>query len=670
MSLYDRLYYQLVLAWDGIDRIDGLAFPRFRGQEEWDQTVCVAVCAWTGLSPAEWSALRLPGPRIPWIELALRNRPQHDAAQRLPAEEPGAPRDQGEPGHGGKLTTAHEMDELPAPTDEEARRRVADALESWRRIIYAPPGEKPTLQEHVMLTNAIVAWRDRHAPNFDATPLDEVRRILLRRAGGESTPEEALRVAEETEDDAHYPNEFLVLVGKTSKGRKGLSWGRVYRMVKDADAEWAEARVQTGLSSGQGVIHAVRDPITGQEKVKERGKAPTYVEVVTDPGVTDKRLLIYEPEYARTLRLIDQQGSILSAVLRQAWESGDMRLLNKNSPEKATNAHISVIGHCTVDELRRYLTNTEIANGFGNRHLFVCTRRSKVLPEDAAIDPRLLAPIKADLTDAISFAKSAGTMSRDAGARQIWAEVYEELSEGKPGLAGSLLARGEAHAMRLALVYALLDQSREIRDVHLLAALALWEYVEASVRFIFGDSIGDPVADEILRALRNAPQGLTRTDIRDLFGRNRSAGVYLSGAWRWVYHSGRECSVSYDVLTLDMTHPLVRLSYSWTQTATGQNESADYPVGLATTRPRFGGLRWWFVCPLLVNGWPCNRRVGKLYLPPGSCYFGCRHCYQLTYTSCQQSRKCDGLVRFLARDTGLDLATAKRALNSIGRRWR
>jgi hypothetical protein len=62
-------------------------------------------------------------------------------------------------------------------------------------------------------------------------------------------------------------------------------------------------------------------------------------------------------------------------------------------------------------------------------------------------------------------------------------------------------------------------------------------------------------------------------------------------------------------------------------------------VGLTTTRPRFGGLRWWFVCPLVVNGRPCQRRVGKLYLPPRGRYYGCRHCYDLTYTSCQQHDK-------------------------------
>jgi hypothetical protein len=87
--------------------------------------------------------------------------------------------------------------ELPAPNDREARQQVIDALENWKRIIYAPPNEKPSLKDHVELTHRIVAWRDRYAPHFDVNSLDEVRRILRRRAPGEPTPEEELRTAGE-----------------------------------------------------------------------------------------------------------------------------------------------------------------------------------------------------------------------------------------------------------------------------------------------------------------------------------------------------------------------------------------------------------------------------------------------------------------------------------------
>jgi hypothetical protein len=60
--------------------------------------------------------------------------------------------------------------------------------------------------------------------------------------------------------------------------------------------------------------------------------------------------------------------------------------------------------------------------------------------------------------------------------------------------------------------------------VHLEAALALWRYCEASARYIFGDIIGDPNADTVLRALRAAGgDGLSRTELFNLFGRNLGA---------------------------------------------------------------------------------------------------------------------------------------------------
>lgn len=58
-----------------------------------------------------------------------------------------------------------------------------------------------------------------------------------------------------------------------------------------------------------------------------------------------------------------------------------------------------------------------------------------------------------------------------------------------------------------------------------------------------------------------------------------------------------------------------------------------YSIGLVATPCYFGGKRWWFICPLMKDGVVCGRRAGKLYL--GEKYLGCRHCYSLTYRSCQ-----------------------------------
>jgi hypothetical protein len=144
-------------------------------------------------------------------------------------------------------------------------------------------------------------------------------------------------------------------------------------------------------------------------------------------------------------------------------------------------------------------------------------------------------------------------------------------------------------------------------------------------------------------------------------------GVYQSGYWHWTYRSGGGFTVNYEVVTTDSAWCGVRLYYSWVWTATKAQESADYHVRLTTTRPRFGGVRWWFVCPLIVEGRPCGRRVGKLYLPPQARFFGCRHCHQLTYTSCQESHKYDTLCRVLAGNMGSDFDAVKQMMNRIGK---
>ena len=87
-------------------------------------------------------------------------------------------------------------------------------------------------------------------------------------------------------------------------------------------------------------------------------------------------------------------------------------------------------------------------------------------------------------------------------------------------MAGAVLSRAEAHVMRLAMLYALMDRSDIIKKEHLLAALSLWDYSEASVNYIFGNRTGDSEADRIYNALGNHAGGLTRTEIRDLFSRN------------------------------------------------------------------------------------------------------------------------------------------------------
>ena len=106
----------------------------------------------------------------------------------------------------------------------------------------------------------------------------------------------------------------------------------------------------------------------------------------------------------------------------------------------------------------------------------------------------------------------------------------------------------------------------------------------------------------------------------------------------------------------------MRLTYWYVPIDPDKKETIDYRVRLATTKPRFGGVRWWFLCPLLVYGMPCGRRVGKLYMPPGGRYFGCRHCHKLNYASSQDSHMERRHIRKLARDMGVDVGSTRHDL--------
>lgn len=325
------------------------------------------------------------------------------------------------------------------------------------------------------------------------------------------------------EASKHFLNLFTVMVGQSAKARKGTSLDHVRRLFSDLDEDWTKDRVQSGLSSGEGMLHAVRDPIYEDVPIKDRGKVTGETQkMLKDSGEEDKRLFVTESELARTLKVMDREGNTLSALLRDSWDTGKLRVLTK-SPQKATDAHISIAGHITRDELRRLLTSTEAANGFANRFLWIYVQRSKLLPRGGELHKVNMKPLTQRLLDAATFAMAVERMDRDEETWEAWDAVYPELTRDVPGLLGSVTSRAEAQVTRLCCLYALLNQSSVVRLPHLKAALAVWDYAEQSARYIFGDALGDVVADSLLLALRNTPEGMTRKEISDFFGRHHKA---------------------------------------------------------------------------------------------------------------------------------------------------
>jgi len=216
--------------------------------------------------------------------------------------------------------------------------------------------------------------------------------------------------------------------------------------------------------------------------------------------------------------------SLLSPILRQAWDGEDLETLTRNRPLRATGAHLALIGHITATELRHCSTTLSIANGFLNRFLFVACRRTQLLPDGGDEDPLANTGLKDRLAQALDHARAAGELRFDPDAKSLWRTTYKEMSK-RPmdGLRGALTARTEAHTIRLALIYALLDGASSIEVEHLQAAFALWGYAARSAVWALGDATGDPLAELIHRTLLENPGGLTRTQLHELLHRNRPA---------------------------------------------------------------------------------------------------------------------------------------------------
>ncbi len=386
------------------------------------------------------------------------------------------------------MTTVRTLDDAPSDQDEPAGS-VLPAPAGWP----APPGPAAY---HGLLGQIV----KRLEPETEADPVAILAQLLV--SFGAAVGRGAHFQVEATR---HHPQEFLLLVGESSTSRKGTSWDHARRLIATADATLAE-RILTGLSSGEGLVWAVRDP------------------TASDPGVTDRRLLAFEAEFASALKAATRDNSTLSATLRSAWDGRPLQLLTRTAPARASDAHVTVIGHITACELRHHLTGLELANGLANRFLLICCRRTRLLPEGGASDPLAGTGLTSVLGGAIEHARTAGRLRLDEHARELWYHAYAQLAyASRTGIAGALCARAEAHVIRLALIYALADGERQIKPEHLQAALALWDYAARSASWALQSATGDPLAEQIHAALANHPGGLTRSQINDTLQHNRPA---------------------------------------------------------------------------------------------------------------------------------------------------
>lgn len=304
--------------------------------------------------------------------------------------------------------------------------------------------------------------------------------------------------------------DFALIVGASAKARKGTSWSITKHLLERVDNDFFSAknlRLVTGLSTGEGLIARVRD---------DRAELGT---------THDPRLLAIEPEWAKILRVGDRQGNNLSGVLREAWDLGPLATATKADPVSASVHHIGLLGHITVDEMLSEVSTVAIRNGFMNRHLLVYVRRQKLLSNPPELDDNAVGLLASEMREALELARTRKAVPLSREAAHMWTSMYAEVESRDPlGVVGDLTSRASAHILRLALIYALGDGAAQVGPEHLTAARALWDYSEASVTFIYGDRLSDPVAQRLLEALRAAGvEGLPARKQFEVLGGNVNA---------------------------------------------------------------------------------------------------------------------------------------------------
>ena len=411
----------------------------------------------------------------------------------------------------GKPPTRKELQEKIRQRQEEAtRERETGQGEEVIPFISAWPKLKPEAMGPQWVREFIHASTE----HSEADPA-AVLFTFLTRFAAEAGRSAFLRVGDAT----HRAILFSGIVGATAKARKGTSAAPIMRLGKLHKISingYALARTSPGpLSSGEGLIYNVRDE-------SSRWDEKNHTEIVSDPGVEDKRLFVLSEELAGAFKVMQREGNTLSPTLRCFWDGASVSPLTKNNRISATDPHVCICGHVTHEELMTVLSGVEHYSGLSNRFLWVCAKRGPLQPIPIGIHENDLIKMQGLFIQCAKFAQNAGEVHRTKMAEKMWVDVYPELTRDRCGLIGAICGRAEAQVLRLSLVFALLCQAREIDAAHIEYALAAWDYSDKSAEWIFNVAVEEPIQGKIMALLKNKKE-VSLTEIRDAFGRNMPA---------------------------------------------------------------------------------------------------------------------------------------------------
>jgi len=322
----------------------------------------------------------------------------------------------------------------------------------------------------------------------------------------------------------HYGNLYTAIVGRTSDA-KGDGYSVSLYPFRQADPIYSCTAIANGVGSGEGLVERVRDEFQGSNNKGE----PLII-----PAANDKRCLLRLSELSRAFKSGRRESSTLSEMMREAWDGEPIHVPNRGSNQLTASGYtVSVIGDITPEVLGKLLSQgTEAVDGYANRFLWCLVRSPRSLPSGG--DVGVLDPFTQRLQSIILKAKGVGELKRDADAEHLWHEVYQSLKVSGDSVPHTDRAR--PYTLRLSMLYALADGEKVIREPHLRAALAVWEYCRQSAKTLFQTRLvceaePDPLWLRLLNAITLSP-GVLRSELtqrHQRFGDAEAIGLALDG---------------------------------------------------------------------------------------------------------------------------------------------
>ncbi|MGW4831333.1 DUF3987 domain-containing protein [Amycolatopsis japonica] len=317
-------------------------------------------------------------------------------------------------------------------------------------------------------------------------------------------------------DDLHPLLVWPLVIGRTNSGRKGAGWSSARRLAIAAAPDFMVTNLRSGLTSGEGLASLFTDDPQESDK-DDDGDDPAKRGKRRAGGrlpVGDRRLLVFEAEWAGVMERMKRDGNSLSATLRAAWEGGDLSTMGVNA-RVAPESHVGIVGHITPDEFRAKVSASDLAGGTYNRFLPVMVSRTRFLPGGQGAPDAIVKGIGAEFAERLESGGKLGAIGFTRAGGDLWRRLYVEFGSdtGDGPAVEQFISRAAPYCLRIAAIHTALDGTAAIDARHLEPAAALVRYSIASARTALSN---DLAAAKLLGWIAEAgAAGRSRDEIRE-----------------------------------------------------------------------------------------------------------------------------------------------------------